>query len=103
MIACLCRYHRKSMPQLTHPEFVSLDPESRRAVVLMAPLLRLAVALDQSQDQRVEALHVAAMDKTVELQLESPLDVDVERWHAERVAAVFRETYGLNLQVRTKR
>jgi exopolyphosphatase/guanosine-5'-triphosphate,3'-diphosphate pyrophosphatase len=103
VIACLCRYHRKSMPQLTHPEFVSLDTESRRAVVLMAPLLRLAVALDQSQDQRVETLHVAAMDKTVELLLESPLDVDVERWHAERVAAVFRETYGFNLQVRTKR
>ena len=103
VIACLCRYHRKSMPQLTHPEFVSLDAESRRAVVLLAPLLRIAVALDQSQDQRVEGLRVETAERAVELQLESRLDVDVERWHAERVAAVFRETYGLSLQVRIGR
>ena len=31
-----------------------LDLESRRIVVLLTPLLRLAVALDQSQEQRVE-------------------------------------------------
>jgi exopolyphosphatase/guanosine-5'-triphosphate,3'-diphosphate pyrophosphatase len=103
LIACLCRYHRKSMPQLTHPEFLALDTESRRAVVLLAPLLRIAVALDQSQDQRLETLRVETVEKSVELQLESRLDLDVERWHAERVAAVFRETYGLGLQIRTKR
>jgi exopolyphosphatase/guanosine-5'-triphosphate,3'-diphosphate pyrophosphatase len=103
VIANLARYHRKSMPQLTHPEFQALDPESRRAVVLLAPLLRIAVALDQSQDQRVENVHVETLDKAVELHLESALDVDVERWHAEQVAAVFRETYGLPLVIRTKR
>jgi exopolyphosphatase/guanosine-5'-triphosphate,3'-diphosphate pyrophosphatase len=103
IIACLCRYHRKSMPLLTHPEFVSLDADSRRAVVMLAPLLRIAVALDQSQDQRVETAHVEVVDKSVELVLESALDVDVERWHTERVGPVFRETYGLNLQVRVKR
>ncbi len=103
VIANLARYHRKSMPQQTHPEFQALDPESRRAVVLLAPLLRIAVALDQSQDQRVENVQVETLDKTVELTLESPLDVDVERWHAEQVAPVFRETYGLPLVVRSRR
>jgi len=103
VIANLARYHRKSMPQQTHPEFQALDPESRRAVVLLAPLLRIAVALDQSQDQRVENVQVETLDKTVELTLESPLDVDVERWHAEQVAPDFRETYGLPLVVRSRR
>jgi exopolyphosphatase/guanosine-5'-triphosphate,3'-diphosphate pyrophosphatase len=103
VIAHLCRYHRKSMPQLTHAEFQALDLESRRAIVFLAPLLRIAVALDQSQDQRIENVHVETLDKAVELTLESPLDVDVERWHAEQVASVFRETYGLPLVVRTKR
>jgi exopolyphosphatase / guanosine-5'-triphosphate,3'-diphosphate pyrophosphatase len=103
IIACLCRYHRKSMPQLTHPEFVALDPESRRGIVLLAPLLRIAVALDQSQDQRVETVQVEKLEKSVELVLASPLDVDVERWHAERVAPLFRETYGVNLAIRLQR
>ena len=103
VIANLARYHRKSMPQQTHPEFQALDPENRRAVVLLAPLLRIAVALDQSQDQRVESVQVATLDKAVELTLESALDVDVERWHAEQAAPVFRETYALPLVVRIKR
>jgi len=39
----------------------------------------------------------------VELQLQSRRDLDVEQWHAEQVAGVFRETYGLPLIVRAKR
>ncbi len=71
VIANLCRYHRKSMPQPTHVEFQSLDAEGRRAVVLLAPLLRIAVALDQSQEQLVEDVLVSTLDKAVELQLQS--------------------------------
>jgi len=103
VIANLCRYHRKSMPQPAHAEFQSLDAEGRRAVVLMAPLLRIAVALDQSQEQLVEDVQVITLDKAVELQLQSRRDLDVEQWHAEQVAGVFRETYGLPLIVRAKR
>jgi exopolyphosphatase/guanosine-5'-triphosphate,3'-diphosphate pyrophosphatase len=103
IIANLCRYHRKSMPQPTHPEFQALDPEARRAVVLLAPLLRIAVALDQSQDQRVEDVRVEPLEKAVEVHLHSGLDVDVEQWHAEQVAPAFRETYGLPLVVRGRR
>ena len=103
LIANLCRYHRKSMPQPTHLDFQALDAEGRRAVVLLAPLLRIAVALDQSQEQLVEDVGVVTLDKAVELQLQSQRDLDVEQWHAEQVATVFREIYGLTLMVRVKR
>jgi exopolyphosphatase / guanosine-5'-triphosphate,3'-diphosphate pyrophosphatase len=103
VIANLCRYHRKSMPQATHPEFQALDAEGRRAVVLMAPLLRVAVALDQSQDQRIDGLRVEILDKSVQVHLESQLDVDVEQWHAEQIAPTFREMYGLTLSIRSVR
>ena len=103
VIANLCRYHRKSMPQLTHPEFQTLDAEGRRAVVLLAPLLRIALALDQSQDQRVDDVHVTVQDKTVEIYLRSSKDLDVEEWHAEQVGPVFRESYGLQLAIRVEK
>ena len=102
VIANLCRYHRKSMPQSTHPEFQILDTEGRRAVVLLAPLLRVAVALDQSQDQRVDGLRVDILDKSVQVHLESGLDVDVEQWHAGQVAPAFREIYGRGLAIRAE-
>jgi exopolyphosphatase / guanosine-5'-triphosphate,3'-diphosphate pyrophosphatase len=103
VIAHLCRYHRKSMPQPSHPEFQALDSEGRRAVVLLSPLLRLAVALDRSQEQLVEDVEVSVEDRTVTLQLKSESDLDVEQWHAEQVAPVFREVLGRQLVIRTKR
>jgi hypothetical protein len=73
--------------------------------VLLSPLLRLAVALDQSQEQRVERVEAAVQENAVELRLfsEHDGDVDIEQWQAEQVAGVFREAYGLPLLVRVKR
>jgi len=90
LIATLCRYHRKSMPQVTHETFQVLNPEERNSVVLLTPLLRLAVALDQSQEQRVERVEAAVQENAVELRLFSERDVDIEHWQAEQVAPVFR-------------
>ena len=75
------------MPQPTHLEFQSLDVEGRRAVVLLAPLLRIAVALDQSQEQLVEDVLVSTLDKKA---VETTTTVEarsgcVEQWHAEQV------------------
>lgn len=103
VIAHLCRYHRKSMPQPAHLEFQALDGESRRAVVLMTPLLRLAVALDRSQEQLVEDIDLSIEDRSVTLHLKSQSDLDVEQWHAEQVGPIFREVLGRQLIVRTKR
>jgi exopolyphosphatase / guanosine-5'-triphosphate,3'-diphosphate pyrophosphatase len=102
-IANLGRYHRKSMPQPTHPEFQALDPEMRTAVVLLAPLLRIAVALDQSQEQKVERVEISIQEKAVELRLVSDRDTDIEQWHASRAADIFRDVYGKQLLIRAKR
>jgi exopolyphosphatase/guanosine-5'-triphosphate,3'-diphosphate pyrophosphatase len=102
-IANLSRYHRKSMPQPSHPEFQALDFEMRTAVVLLAPLLRIAVALDQTREQRVERVEAAIQDRAVELRLISDRDTDIEQWHTLRTADVFREVYGKQLLIRAKR
>jgi exopolyphosphatase/guanosine-5'-triphosphate,3'-diphosphate pyrophosphatase len=102
-IANLSRYHRKSMPQPSHPEFQGMDTEMRDAVVLLAPLLRMAVALDQSHEQRVDRVEASIQDRAVELRLISDRDTDIEQWHTLRVADVFREVYGKQLTIRAKR
>src|SRR6185369_15959251 len=85
VIATLCRYHRKSMPQASHETFQTLVPEDRNSVSLLTPLLRLAVALDQSQEQRVDRVEAAVQGNAVELRLFSEGDVDIEQWQAEQV------------------
>lgn len=103
VVANLCRYHRKSTPQLTHESFQLLGVEDRRAVMLLTPILRLAVALDQSQEQNVEYVEAIVQDNNVELRLYSGKDVDIEQWSAQQVADVFQGIYGKTLTVRVKR
>ena len=102
-IANLCRYHRKSMPQPSHTDFQTMELEDRNAVVLLAPLLRLAVAFDQSQDQKVERIDASIQDRSVEIRLISECDTDIEQWHASQVSGVFREVYGRQLTIRARR
>ena len=103
LVANLCRYHRKSVPQASHESFLALPPDDRHAVALLAPLLRLAVALDQSQEQRVERVDALVQDSSVEIRLYSEQDVDIEQWHAQRVAEAFQQVYELPLVVKVKR
>ncbi len=97
MIALLCRYHRRAMPVSRHSPFQTLDPESRRAILLLTPLLRIADSLDRSHEQRVSDLQIQLRNASVAIALESGQDTDLEMWAAERVADSFRETYQLPL------
>jgi exopolyphosphatase/guanosine-5'-triphosphate,3'-diphosphate pyrophosphatase len=97
MIALLCRYHRKSMPAPRHSPFQEFDPDSRRAITLLAPLLRIADSLDRSHEQRVSGLNVHLKNGSMAITLEANADLDLELWAVERVAGAFRETYQMEL------
>ena len=87
------------MPLPRHSPFQSFDPESRRAITLLAPLLRIADSLDRSHEQRVSDMQVQLRNGTVTLGLESQTDTDLEMWAVERVADAFRDTYQLSLSL----
>jgi exopolyphosphatase/guanosine-5'-triphosphate,3'-diphosphate pyrophosphatase len=93
VIANLCRYHRKAMPAPEHPNWQPLDPESRRAVTLLAPLLRIAYNLDRSREQRVKSLECIMRNNEVVLRLHSNKDLDLDAWATDRAAEFFREVY----------
>jgi exopolyphosphatase/guanosine-5'-triphosphate,3'-diphosphate pyrophosphatase len=98
LVANLCRYHRKSAPGgAAHSTFQELDPDARQAVVKLTPLLRLADALDRSNEQRVESIECQVRDSEVVVQIRSEADVDLEQWAGETVADLFREVYGKRL------
>jgi exopolyphosphatase / guanosine-5'-triphosphate,3'-diphosphate pyrophosphatase len=92
-IAALCRFHRKSMPQARHTHFQMLDSDSKRVVLNLAPLLRMADALDRGQEQKVRDIASVAKDGAVNLMLQSESDADLEIWAANEAAKAFREVY----------
>jgi exopolyphosphatase / guanosine-5'-triphosphate,3'-diphosphate pyrophosphatase len=56
VIAQAARYHRKSPPKQSHPDFAALTPEHQRTVRVLAGILRVAIALDRTHDDTVAAL-----------------------------------------------
>ncbi len=100
IVANLCRYHRKAPPIPEHPNWQTLDAEARRAVLLLAPILRLADSIDRSRDQRVERVACTVRENDVVIELASNVDIDLEIWAAERTNEFFRSIYGRPLVIR---
>ncbi len=102
-IASLCRFHRKSMPQPAHPQFQILDTESKRFVISLAPLLRIADALDRGHEQKVRDITTSSKEGAVTLLLQADQDADLELWTANEEAKSFREIYPTPLSLRRAR
>jgi exopolyphosphatase / guanosine-5'-triphosphate,3'-diphosphate pyrophosphatase len=101
-IATLCRFHRKSLPQARHPLFQALEPAARRAVVNLAPLLRIADALDRGQEQRVRDVVGVIKDGGVAVEVDADAAADLEIWAATEASKAFREVYNLPIAVQRR-
>jgi exopolyphosphatase / guanosine-5'-triphosphate,3'-diphosphate pyrophosphatase len=99
VIANLCRYHRKAVPNEMHLNWQGLDLEGKRAVQYLAPILRLADNLDRSQEQRVKQIECIVGPNEVLLELSGDRDIDLEAWAADSAAGVFLQVYGRRLLV----
>ena len=102
-IAALCRFHRKSLPQPRHSAFQSLDPDSKRLVMHLAPLLRIADALDRGHEQKVRDLSSTLRNGNVNLLVQAEQDADLEIWAANEAAEAFREIYAKPISLQRMR
>ena len=94
-IASLCRFHRKTMPQPRHTQFQALDAESKRIVISLTPLLRIADALDRGHGQKVHDVQSVVKNGALNLIVEADRDADLEIWAAGEAAEIFEQVYSL--------
>lgn len=78
IIAQVARYHRKSMPELDHPEYRALSDWDRRIVQQLSAQLRLADALDRSHAQVVQNVRVELRTNQIVLHLDASEPVSRE-------------------------
>ncbi|MEQ8281027.1 MAG: Ppx/GppA phosphatase family protein [Deltaproteobacteria bacterium] len=84
-LALLVRYHRKAKPKKKHKRYKKLSKSRRRAIRVLAGLLRVAIALDRKGGQTVTSALVEVHDDRVEIYAsgESVLD-EVRAARSER-------------------
>jgi exopolyphosphatase/guanosine-5'-triphosphate,3'-diphosphate pyrophosphatase len=78
LIAALVRYHRKSLPKPTHPEYAIASPAIRRKIEMLGGILRVADGLDRRRLAAVSGIRVASAPGRIHLTLESLQDVAPE-------------------------
>jgi exopolyphosphatase/guanosine-5'-triphosphate,3'-diphosphate pyrophosphatase len=71
VIAQIARYHRKSAPKPSHPQFAALPPADQDLVRKLAAILRVAIGLDRSHQARVRHVHTELRADRVLLRVES--------------------------------
>ena len=99
LVACLCRYHRKSLPSPVHSQYQALSSDDRRLLMYLIPLLRLADNLHRSRQQRIRGLQCRLRDSRVVLEVSSSHDIDLEQWAAERAGEAFLQVYNRPISV----
>ena len=82
VIALIARYHRRGTPKKAHDEYAGLPAGIRRAVRILASILRVAESLDRSHAQVVSALEVHDTGDNVLLQVKTSGDAQLEVWAA---------------------
>ena len=99
LIAALCRYHRKALPQESHAEFAALSLEDKRILMWLVPLLRLADNLDPTRSQHVQWVCCDVDESRVNVTLRSPRELELTEWAAARISELFRQVYGRSIAV----
>ncbi|CAM3025395.1 exopolyphosphatase [Sporolactobacillus spathodeae] len=100
MIANIARYHSSETPTTDARSFRRLPTEYRLVVAKLAALLRIADALDDSRQQKVDKIRVSLAHDRVVITAESADDLSLERLTFEEKAAYFEEVYGIMPQLK---
>jgi exopolyphosphatase/guanosine-5'-triphosphate,3'-diphosphate pyrophosphatase len=98
IIALVARYHRKTAPKKTHPEFSKISKEAQKKITKLAAILRVADSLDRTHATLVRAVRCTINPKTIELRLEADDDPELELWTSRRKGDLFEELFGRRLR-----
>jgi exopolyphosphatase/guanosine-5'-triphosphate,3'-diphosphate pyrophosphatase len=92
VLALVGRYHRQGTPRKKNAAYAALPRADRRAVRILAGLLRLADALDRSHRGVVKALSVHEGRGELRLRCETDGDAGLEQWAARRRLELLAQT-----------
>ena len=94
LVANVARYHRRSTPKGSHPDYTSLTRDSRVIVCKLAAILRVANALDREHLQKIRDVELAAEEGRWVILAKTDADISAERMSVGAKADLFIETFG---------
>lgn len=84
LISNLTRYHCKAAPTKKHKRFRKLSKPHRQIIQTLSGLLRIAVSLDKTKNQRVKSVSCQISEQVLAIAVAGPGNLDLEIWAAQR-------------------
>jgi exopolyphosphatase/guanosine-5'-triphosphate,3'-diphosphate pyrophosphatase len=98
IVANIARYHRKSPPDPSHPNFRELDKDGRGKVRGLAAVLRIADALDREHRGKVDSVRgvVDRAKARLLLFVTGEPERDLEEWTVKAKSELLHDVYDLD-------
>ena len=101
IVANVARYHRKSTPDVSHPNFRDLDKDARAKVRSLSAILRIADALDREHLGKVHGVRAEIDGKARKMNLfvTGEEDRELEEWTVRAKSELLRDVFELEVAV----
>jgi exopolyphosphatase/guanosine-5'-triphosphate,3'-diphosphate pyrophosphatase len=101
LVANIARYHRKSPPDPSHPNFRDLDKDGRAKVRSLAAILRIADALDREHLGKVSSVRaeVESAKGRLTLHLAGEEERELEEWTVRAKSELLRDVFDLEINI----
>jgi exopolyphosphatase/guanosine-5'-triphosphate,3'-diphosphate pyrophosphatase len=101
IIANVARYHRKSMPKTSHPDYMNLTHTEKMTVMKLAAVLRIADSLDNTHLQLVKSVSLEKERSRFVLRADVTDQIFAERYSFKNKRDMFEEVFGQPIKLRT--
>lgn len=102
LIAAITRYHSTTTPSEDLSHFRKLDTAERLLVAKLAAILRLADALDDDRQQKIQRISVSTKPHELVITVFSNDNLSFENWEFSFKSQFFKETFGLNPRLKQR-
>jgi len=98
-VANIARYHRRSRPKPSHPDYTALPRERRMIVNRLAAILRVAEAMDVSRTQQIDDFQCRIDNNGLIISVKGGGTLTWEQRAVEQMADMVRDIYGLDVRL----
>jgi len=103
IIANVARYHRRSPPKTTHPDYMRLSNKHKMIVIKLASILRIADSFDNSNLQLVESIDLKIEDEKVIIICNTKKNIYAEAYSFKYKKDMFEDFFGIAITLKIKR
>ena len=100
LVGLVARYHRRASPQPSHEGYGTLPQQQRVVVSMLAALLRLAIALDDTRSGRIGDIECKTDGNQLVINVPGVDDVSLEQIAMRDNSGLFRDIFGLQVLLR---